>query len=150
MAIKCIHDSIRSWLHADIYFLLIRLVFTNNVIVLWRILKSEVKIFGQLDLANSFTIIYVVFKFQTQKRDSIINRCSIPLHCSLLYITAFMLKKNKTRKTSSAKGPYQHFDKRSKFAREKLIRGYAERYRCISSIPEAQVVHVETELQVDN
>ena len=62
MAIKCIDDSIRSWLHADILFSLIRPVFTDNEIVLGRILKSEVKIFGQLDLANSFTIIYVVFK----------------------------------------------------------------------------------------
>ena len=62
MAIKCINVSIRSWLHADILFLLIRPVFTDNEIVLGRILKSEVKIFGQLDLANSFTIIYVVFK----------------------------------------------------------------------------------------
>ena len=43
-------------------------------------------------------------------------------------IIAFMPKNNKTRKTSSARGPYQHFDERSKFAREKLIRGYAERY----------------------
>ena len=62
MAIKFIDDSIRSWLHADILFLLIQPVFTNNEIVLGRILESEVKIFGQLDLANSFTIIYVVFK----------------------------------------------------------------------------------------
>ena len=63
MAIKCIDDSIRSRLHADILFLLIRPVFTDNEIVVGRILESEVKIFGQLDLANSFTIIYVVFKF---------------------------------------------------------------------------------------
>ena len=62
MAIKCINDSIRSWLHADILFLLIRLVLTDNEIVLWLILKSEVKIFRKLDLGNSFTIIYVVFK----------------------------------------------------------------------------------------
>jgi len=39
-----------------------------------------------------------------------------------------MPKKDKTRKTSSARGPYRHFDGRSKFAREKLIQGYAERY----------------------
>ena len=39
-----------------------------------------------------------------------------------------MPKKNKTRKTSGARGPCQHFDEQSKFAREKLIRGYAERY----------------------
>ena len=63
MAIKCIDDSIKSWLRVDILFLLIQPVFTDNKILLWRILKSEVKIFGQLDLANSFTIIYVVFKF---------------------------------------------------------------------------------------
>ena len=62
IAIKCIDDSIRSRLHADILFLLIRPVFTDNEIVLWRILKSEVKIFRKLDLGNSFTIIYVVFK----------------------------------------------------------------------------------------
>jgi hypothetical protein len=62
MAIKCIDDSIRSWLHADILFLLIRPVFTENEIVLGRILESEVKIFRKLDLGNSFTIIYVVFK----------------------------------------------------------------------------------------
>jgi hypothetical protein len=62
MAIKFIDDSIRSWLHADILFLLIQPVFTDNKIIIGRILKSEVKIFGQLDLANSFTIIYVVFK----------------------------------------------------------------------------------------
>jgi len=62
MAIKCIDDSIGSRLHADILFSLIRLVFTENENVLGRILKSEVKIFGQLDLGNSFTIIYVVFK----------------------------------------------------------------------------------------
>ena len=63
MAIKRINDSIRSWLYADILFLLIRPVLTDNKIVLWRILKSEIKLFGQLDLANLFTIIYVVFKF---------------------------------------------------------------------------------------
>ena len=63
MARKYMDDSIRSRLHADILFSLIRPVFTDNEIVLWRILKSKVKIFGQLDLANSFTIIYVVFKF---------------------------------------------------------------------------------------
>jgi hypothetical protein len=62
MAIKCIDVSIRSWLHADILFLLIRPVFTENEIVLGRILESEVKIFRKLDLGNSFTIIYVVFK----------------------------------------------------------------------------------------
>ena len=62
MALKYINDSIRTWLHADILFLLIQPVFTDNEIVLWRILESEVKIFGQFDLANSFTIIYVVFK----------------------------------------------------------------------------------------
>jgi hypothetical protein len=62
IAIKCIDDSIRSRLHADILFLLIRLVLTDNEIVLWLILKSEVKIFRKLDLGNSFTIIYVVFK----------------------------------------------------------------------------------------
>ena len=39
-----------------------------------------------------------------------------------------MPKNNKTRMTSSARGPYRHFVKQSKFAREKLMRGYAERY----------------------
>ena len=39
-----------------------------------------------------------------------------------------MSNKKKTQKTCSARGPYRHFDKRSKFAREKLIQGYAERY----------------------
>ena len=67
MAIKFIDDSIRSWLHADIFFLLIRPLFTDNKIILVRILKSEVKISGQLDLANSFTIIYVVFKFKLKR-----------------------------------------------------------------------------------
>jgi hypothetical protein len=44
------------------HFWLIRPVFTENEIVLGRILESEVKIFRKLDLGNSFTIIYVVFK----------------------------------------------------------------------------------------
>jgi hypothetical protein len=39
-----------------------------------------------------------------------------------------MPKNNKIWKTSNARGLYQHFDKRSKFARDKLIRGYSERY----------------------
>jgi hypothetical protein len=43
-------------------------------------------------------------------------------------IIAFMPKNNMTRKTSNARGPYRHFDERSKFAREKLIQGYTERY----------------------
>ena len=43
-------------------------------------------------------------------------------------ITAFIPKKNNTRKTSGARGPCRHFDEQSKFAREKLIRGCAERY----------------------
>ena len=62
MAIKCIDDSIKSWLHVGILFLLIQLVLTDNKIFLGHILKSEVKIFRKLDLGNSFTIIYVVFK----------------------------------------------------------------------------------------
>ena len=52
MAIKCINDSIRYWLHADIFFLSVRPVFTNIEIVLKRILKSEIKIFRKLDLGN--------------------------------------------------------------------------------------------------
>jgi len=52
MAIKCINDSIRYWLHTDIYFLSVRPVFTNIEIVLKRILKSEIKIFRKLDLGN--------------------------------------------------------------------------------------------------
>jgi len=39
-----------------------------------------------------------------------------------------MPKKNKTLKTRGARDPCRHFDEQSKFAREKLIRGYAERY----------------------
>ena len=62
MAIKCIDDSIRSWLHADILFLSVQPVFTDNKIVLGRILKSDVKIFRKLDLGNLFTIIYVEIK----------------------------------------------------------------------------------------
>ena len=61
MAIKCIDEIIMSWLHADILFMLVRQVFTDNKIILGCILKSDVKIFRKLDLGNSFTIIYVVF-----------------------------------------------------------------------------------------
>jgi hypothetical protein len=52
MAIKCTDDSVRSWLHVDILFLLVWPVFIDNDIALGRTLKNGVKKFRELDLGN--------------------------------------------------------------------------------------------------
>jgi hypothetical protein len=52
MAIKCTDDSVRSWLHADILFLFVRLVFIDDDVALGRTLENGVKKFRELDLGN--------------------------------------------------------------------------------------------------
>jgi hypothetical protein len=52
MAVKCADDSVRSWLHVDILFLFVRLVFIDDDIALRRTLENGVKNFTELDLGN--------------------------------------------------------------------------------------------------
>ena len=52
MAIKCTDDSVRSWLHADIFFLFVRPVFFAIDVAIGRNLEIEVKKFREFDLGN--------------------------------------------------------------------------------------------------